>query len=255
MTENGTGDVVADVISGRHRDRQYKAALERIEVLKTALDKINGIRNSIIGLQTINWSEHIYPLVAALDEAGFEGMDYPDAREYFGSMVDRTRVAEEKAGELERKLAMAEDRVRIKAGSISKSDCPTCAGTGKKLGKYSYPREDCKDCKGTGNRDGGKFFAPDNDACTHCTHCNGPLEAHHGETYRCEGYADCEKCGGTGYTHVSSGGGTEPRMPGTPAVNGLKITRMPCRDCIQRKILDDIKRGNIKGFTDGEKAD
>jgi len=38
-----------------------------------ALGKINDIRNSIIGCQTVNWSEHIYPLVAALEGAGIEG--------------------------------------------------------------------------------------------------------------------------------------------------------------------------------------
>ena len=35
--------------------------------LRDALDEINDIRNSIIGLQAINWSEHIYPLVAVLE--------------------------------------------------------------------------------------------------------------------------------------------------------------------------------------------
>jgi hypothetical protein len=61
---------------------------------KTALLKINDIRNSIIGFQKINWSEHIYPLVAALDEAGIEGMGYPKAREYYGSLMERCNKAE-----------------------------------------------------------------------------------------------------------------------------------------------------------------
>ena len=61
---------------------------------KESLNKINNIRNSIVGLQTINWSEHIYPLVAALEEAGIEGMEYPEAKGLFGTMVERTLDAE-----------------------------------------------------------------------------------------------------------------------------------------------------------------
>jgi len=38
-----------------------------------ALTKIDAIRNSIVETQSINWSGHIYPLVAALREAGYEG--------------------------------------------------------------------------------------------------------------------------------------------------------------------------------------
>ncbi len=65
-----------------------------------ALEKINAIRNSIIGGQTINWSEHIYPLVAALKEAGIEGMDYPEARENFGTTLQRAVAAEGMAARL-----------------------------------------------------------------------------------------------------------------------------------------------------------
>ncbi len=59
-----------------------------------ALVKINDIRNSIIGFQTMNWSEHIYPLVAALEEAGIKGAGYPAARTNVGTMLDRTLAAE-----------------------------------------------------------------------------------------------------------------------------------------------------------------
>jgi len=37
---------------------------------KQALEKINVVRDDIIRTQSINWSRHIYPLVAALDEVG-----------------------------------------------------------------------------------------------------------------------------------------------------------------------------------------
>lgn len=64
------------------------------EAARLALARINGIRNSIVGTQTINWSEHIYPLVAALEAAGISGMSYPEAREYFGTLIERTNKAE-----------------------------------------------------------------------------------------------------------------------------------------------------------------
>ncbi|MBR7929443.1 hypothetical protein [Burkholderia ambifaria] len=68
-----------------------------LAMLRNALTSINGIRNSIIGLHTLNWSEHVYPLVAALDAAGFEGMEYPEARAFYGTMLDRCNAAEKDA--------------------------------------------------------------------------------------------------------------------------------------------------------------
>lgn len=51
---------------------------------RKALEKIDEIRNSIVGKQTVNWSAHIYPLVAALEEAGFRGLGYEEARSRYG---------------------------------------------------------------------------------------------------------------------------------------------------------------------------
>lgn len=59
----------------------HNCLLRQREMLMRALDKINRIRNDIIGRQTVNWSAHIYPLVAALNEAGFEGLDHAEAKE------------------------------------------------------------------------------------------------------------------------------------------------------------------------------
>jgi hypothetical protein len=67
---------------------------------REALAKINEIRNSIIGLQKLNWSEHVYPLVAALDAAGYEGMPYPEARKNFGTLLERAVAAEHKLAAL-----------------------------------------------------------------------------------------------------------------------------------------------------------
>jgi len=52
-----------------------------IERLRVALTKINDIRNNVIGAQSIGWSSTIYPLVAALEEAGFEGDGYEQAKD------------------------------------------------------------------------------------------------------------------------------------------------------------------------------
>lgn len=48
--------------------------------LRDSLTRIDSIRNSIIGHQTVHWSAHIYPLVAALKDAGFEGLGYEVAK-------------------------------------------------------------------------------------------------------------------------------------------------------------------------------
>lgn len=60
---------------------ELRAAREENGRLRRALAQVNEIRNSIIGLQTVNWSAHIYPLVAALNGAGFQGKDYEAARD------------------------------------------------------------------------------------------------------------------------------------------------------------------------------
>lgn len=58
-----------------------------------ALAGINEIRNSIVGLQTVNWSEHIYPLVDLLNRAGQEGLSYPEAKANFGTILDQRNEA------------------------------------------------------------------------------------------------------------------------------------------------------------------
>lgn len=83
-------------------------SLHRVEAerdqLRKALEKINKIRNSIIAHQSCNFSEHVYPLVAALNEAGIEGMSYPDALAYFGPVTERCAKAEAENTQL-RKVA------------------------------------------------------------------------------------------------------------------------------------------------------
>lgn len=81
--------------------RQAEAAEARVRELEAALTKINAIRDSIVGVQGFNFSEHAYPLVAALNEAGFEGLPYPEARENVGTLIERANRAEARVAELE----------------------------------------------------------------------------------------------------------------------------------------------------------
>ena len=59
-----------------------------------ALTKISAIRDSIVGMQGFNFSEHAYPLVAALDEAGFKGAGYEIARANLGTLIEQRNRAE-----------------------------------------------------------------------------------------------------------------------------------------------------------------
>lgn len=71
----------------------WRRARESEARLSAALEKINAIRNSIIACQTVNWSEHVYPLVEALNGAGFAGKPWPADREHLGSVVQQRDAA------------------------------------------------------------------------------------------------------------------------------------------------------------------
>lgn len=89
----GADDWGADQLMDQAADA-LTALQARVGELEGALTKIDAIRNSIIGCQSVNWSEHIYPLVAALNEAGFEGQEYESAREGVGTLIDRANASE-----------------------------------------------------------------------------------------------------------------------------------------------------------------
>lgn len=78
------------------------AVRKGIQRLRGALEKINEIRNDVIGRQSVGWSKHIYPLVAALDEAGFKGAPYEKAREKVEATIKAAREMVVKAWAQER---------------------------------------------------------------------------------------------------------------------------------------------------------
>ena len=67
---------------------------------RVALERINEIRNDIIGRQKVSFSLHVYPLVSALDKAGYVGADYETARAKATSalgIIERLRAVAVKA--------------------------------------------------------------------------------------------------------------------------------------------------------------
>ena len=73
----------------------------RIAALEATLTRISAIRDSIVGMQGFNFSEHAYPLVAALDEAGFKGAGYECAKANLGTLIEQREAAEAKNVALE----------------------------------------------------------------------------------------------------------------------------------------------------------
>lgn len=88
------------------------ALVKERDALRGAMEKIDAIRNSIIGFQTVGWSEHIYPLVAALHEAGFDGIGYEKARKNASTLLDAVKAAEAKAEAAETSLASSQAKLR-----------------------------------------------------------------------------------------------------------------------------------------------
>lgn len=84
---------------------QLAAAEGKLAKLETLATKVDAIRNSIVGCQGFNFSEHAYPLVAALKEAGYEGQGYEIASKNLGTCIERAVSAEKRAETAESQLA------------------------------------------------------------------------------------------------------------------------------------------------------
>ena len=85
--------------------REAESLRAQVATLTAMAEKVNAIRNSIIGAQTVNWSEHVYPLVAALNAAGFNGLGYEEARKSVGTLIERNDAL---SAELARVKALVE---------------------------------------------------------------------------------------------------------------------------------------------------
>lgn len=85
----------------------YASQKAEIERLREAMEKIDAIRNSIIGYQNVGWSAHIYPLVAALEDAGFHGEGYEKSRELAKTQVDAILALTEENDRLRSALSEA----------------------------------------------------------------------------------------------------------------------------------------------------
>jgi hypothetical protein len=99
----------------------YEAVQAKAATLDEALKAIDAIRNDIIGRQAIDWSRHIYPLVKALQLAGYDGAGYDVARAK--AMTDDELVAS-----LRRQLQAA-DRLAAETRACHLGGCehPRCA--------------------------------------------------------------------------------------------------------------------------------
>lgn len=88
------------------------AAKAEVERLTEALTKISAIRDSIVGCQGFNFSEHAYPLVAVLDDAGFKGAGYEIASKNLGTLIEQRNAAERERDRLSarvRELELTEE--------------------------------------------------------------------------------------------------------------------------------------------------
>lgn len=101
-------------------------AADEVAKLRAALGKVNDVRNSIIGSQQVNWSKHIYPLVAALSEAGIEGMEYPAAKERFATTLERITALEAENATLRTTLHNARVNPECGTGVGDKPACGSC---------------------------------------------------------------------------------------------------------------------------------
>jgi hypothetical protein len=115
--------------------RALNDAHTEIQQLTVALDRISAIRDSIISMQGFNWSEHAYPLVAALDEVGFHGAGHEIAPANLGTLIEQIKASEVEVERLRAdldgvrdKLAeLEDDRIRaLKRAFALTLDTQTC---------------------------------------------------------------------------------------------------------------------------------
>lgn len=107
--------------------KRAEAAEAERDKLREMGGKVNAIRDSVIGGQILNWSEHIYPLVAALNAAGFVGKDYKMARENLGTLLENMQAAMDVLDRLEWLPLDDGDQCPVCGNKRDKGHTPTCA--------------------------------------------------------------------------------------------------------------------------------
>ncbi len=113
----------------------FERLLAEHAALTAALAKISAIRDSIVGLQQINWSAHVYPLVAALGEAGFEGIGYEKARKEAHTLLDQRDAAVAESERLTAALATRDAELAQAHSAILKlADDPSTPGAARVMG-------------------------------------------------------------------------------------------------------------------------
>jgi len=91
--------------------RIHADALQRLQQAEQALQKIDAIRNDIVGRQKLGWSAHVYPLVAALGDAGYPGEGYDIASHKAETLVRAVEKAEQRAEAAEQENTALRQRV------------------------------------------------------------------------------------------------------------------------------------------------
>lgn len=88
---------------------QLAAAEKERDGYRDALQKVSDIRDSIVGMQGFNFSEHAYPLVAVLNAAGFKGKGYEISRASLGTLIEQRDKAEADRDRLAAELQAARE--------------------------------------------------------------------------------------------------------------------------------------------------
>lgn len=120
------GPTVCVVCVERAERDEWKARAEKaeamVEKLTTLAEKVDVIRNSIVGMQGFNFSEHGYPLVAALEAAGFRGVGYEIARKNLGTLIEQRDAAIARAETLQADLTRVEMAHVVEMGKVAEAE-------------------------------------------------------------------------------------------------------------------------------------
>lgn len=81
--ETSANEAVSELL-----DAVERLTRERDEARK-ALSEIREVMDCVVGTQSVNWSAHVYPIIASLSRAGYDGAGYEEARD-----MARTLIAE-----------------------------------------------------------------------------------------------------------------------------------------------------------------